>query len=455
MAYILGSTIQYWNWKKVGDNMTDVNEDPPMKLVKSLMAMPSSLKPLEGVIDAPLVLKDGRLLTTVGYDPESLLYLVSNEIWHIPENPTENQVKSALETLMFPFNNFPFVSTLDRAIFLASLLTAIERPALPAAPAFGFDAPVQGSGKTLLAGCVGALSTGEKVPITPHTAGRDDEETRKRLFSALMGGDKVMLWDNILGVFDSAALAGLLTSDAFKDRVLGQSKESALPNRMLVLLTGNNLCLAGDMPRRTLVARIDPKTDQPFARSFDLDPLDYVLRNRNKMIVAGLTVIQGWLQSSDYMLSITAKGRTASFEVWDDLVRQPVAWVNRVIAPNQYGDPMDAILEAQNSDPEQEALRGFLKSMITTFGKERVTAKKIVEKCSDYSAFSSTNDLKEAIIDMAGSDRLTTKGVGRMMKYRKDRVAGGMVLRMKDRWDGAVWWVERVDAALSVVGGES
>ena len=69
----------------------------------------------------------------------------------------------------------------------------------------------------------------------------------------------------------------MLTSQTFSDRVLGQSAQQTLPNRLMVLLTGNNLCLAGDMPRRVIRCRIDPQTDKPFAREFDLDPLEWVL----------------------------------------------------------------------------------------------------------------------------------------------------------------------------------
>lgn len=64
---------------------------------------------------------------------------------------------------------------------------------LPTAPAFAFDAPVQGSGKTLLAKCVGALMEGRVPDVWPHTAGRDDEETRKRLFTMLRSGARALV----------------------------------------------------------------------------------------------------------------------------------------------------------------------------------------------------------------------------------------------------------------------
>src|SRR5690606_36965804 len=101
---------------------------------------------------------------------------------------------------------------------------------LPTSPAFGLDAATQSSGKTLLAQCVGALAEGRDPDIWPHTKGRDDEETRKRLFTALSSGSRVLVWDNILGQFDSAAIASPLTAPVYKDRVLGKSEAPSVPN---------------------------------------------------------------------------------------------------------------------------------------------------------------------------------------------------------------------------------
>jgi hypothetical protein len=104
-------------------------------------------------------------------------------------------------------------------------------------------------------------------------------------------------WDNVVGTFDSASMAAALTSANYTDRVLGKSECVLVPNKAILLMTGNNLTLAGDMARRVLVCRIDPRTDQPFAREFDLDPLAHTLAHRQEMVAAALTIIRGWLTS--------------------------------------------------------------------------------------------------------------------------------------------------------------
>jgi hypothetical protein len=219
---------------------------------------------------------------------------------------------------MHPFASFPLVDHLARGGLLAALLTAVVRPALATAPAFAMDAPVQGSGRTLLASCISALATGQTPEIWPHTASREDKEIRKRLFAALRGGTTALIWDNITGVFDSAALAAAITAPVLRDRVLGRSESLSIPNRALLLLTGNNLCPVGDLPRRIITIRIDPGTDAPFARQFDLDPLEYVLDHRTELARAALLLICGRLSSG----AARTKGRIASFEAWDDLAAE-------------------------------------------------------------------------------------------------------------------------------------
>jgi hypothetical protein len=130
-------------------------------------------------------------------------------------------------------------------------------------------------------------------------------------------------------------LAALLTAPTIKDRVLGSSK--AVPNTALILLTGNNLTLAGDLTRRILVGRIDPQTDQPHARRFGFDPLAVCLGARPRLIEAVLTLLRGWLTTG---IGRLGQRRMASFERWVDLVRQCVIWAGRVLTDGYFGDPV-------------------------------------------------------------------------------------------------------------------
>lgn len=426
---------QHWKYVMRGDAVVKQDADAPPALLKQILALGErrALKPLDGVITAPTIRTDGSVLDAPGYDEQTRLLFdpMGAEVPAIPLSPTIEQVRAALETLWHPFQTFPFVDALAKGAMLAAILTAVVRQVLPTAPAIAFDAPIQGSGKTLLAKCVGAIALGSAPDVWPHTQGRDDEETRKRLFTALRTGSKAIVWDNVTGTFDSASMAAFTTADAMIDRILGKSEAIRIPNRAMLILTGNNLSLAGDLPRRVLICRIDPETDQPFARQFDLDPLQWVIDNRIDMAVAACTLIRGRFTH----LNEPAPGRLASFEQWDDLVRQRVVWVGRVLMPGAFGDPMDLIKEAQAADPEAETLFALLDALHDAFGQSEFTAKDVISRVN---ADTRTGALHDALIDIAGDRAVTSsKTLGRVLSHRKGRIVHGLSLLHRKDTTGA------------------
>jgi hypothetical protein len=446
LAYHLAGGVQFWQHRKVSGDFIDVDIDPPTKLVRQILSLGPrrQLKPLSAIVTAPTIRPDGSVLAAPGYDPQtSLLIDLREEAVEVPPAPDREEITRALTELMHPFVSFPLVDDLARGGLLAALLTAVARPALVTAPAFAMDAPVQGSGKTLLASCIAALATGRIPEIWPHTAGRDDEEIRKRLFAALRDGTTALIWDNITGVFDSAALAAAITAPVLRDRVLGRSESLSIPYRALLLLTGNNLCPAGDLPRRIITIRIDPGTDAPFARQFDLDPLDYVLDHRTELTCAALVLIRGWLSSG----AARAAGRTASFEAWDDLVRQTVCWIGAEIAPGRFGDPLDLVRRAQGSDPEQESLFALLAALDNVFSNRWFTAREACQRASrarsDHYAAAGEKALAEALADIVGERLLaSSKSVGRTLRFREGRIVFGLRLLSRPGRSGREFRIE-------------
>ena len=428
LAYHLGNITQFWKFNAKGDA---VDSDPPAGLVKQIVAQGERrrLKPLDGVITGPTIRLDGSVLDAPGYDAATRLLFdpMGEDVPAVPTRPTMAQARDALDALLRPFGSFPFVDATARGALLAAILTAAVRPVLPTAPAFGFDAPIQGSGKTLLASCIGAMIEGRAPDVWPHTQGRDDEETRKRLFTALRTGGRALVWDNITGTFDSASMAAFITADAMIDRVLGKSESVRIPNRALLILTGNNLSLAGDLPRRVVICRIDPETETPFARQFDLDPLVHVLDNRMDMLTAACILIRARFTH----MTQPAPGRLASFEAWDDLVRQTVVWADAALAPGQYGDPMDLVREAQAADPEADALFALLDALRDHFGAAEFTAKDVQAVANGYLP---QRALATAIVDLAGDRALTSvRSLGKALKFREGRIVHG--LRLVGRLD--------------------
>ncbi len=451
LRYQAGGMTQFWHLKtSENGEVTIVLDNPPAGVCKSVIALQANrrLKKLKAVITAPTLRPNGSVLSTPGFDEATGLLFDADQVpKQIPDNPSKEQALEALDQIWCVFNEFPFVTAVDRAVHLCAILTAAVRSALPTAPAFAYDAPVQASGKTLLGKCVGAIATGGVPDIWPHTSGRDDEEVRKRLFTALRTGAKAVLWDNVVGTFDSAAMASFLTSEQFRDRVLGKSESSSVPNKALLLMTGNNLTLAGDMARRVLVSRIDPETDRPFARSFKVDPLAVCIAERQKMIAAALTLIRFYLTSGDER---PGKGRMASFEEWDDWVRQTVIYVDQVLAPGKFGDVMDQIEQNQASDPEQESLSALLGAWHDLYQCKWIKSKVILDVYKKHSRYGDfygednnqvvTNEkaLVDALDELkVGNKELNSRSIGKILKYRKDRIVSTLKLeysQVKEAW---------------------
>ncbi|MBW5804936.1 hypothetical protein FOZ70_09275 [Burkholderia sp. COPS] len=446
LRYWAAGVVQFFHKKTGADGQTyEVLEDPPLSICKTIMALGSErgLKPLRAIITSPTLREDGAVLAKPGYDRDSGLYLDIDEddVFPVPFAPTETQARMALDTLWFPFKNFPFVDDLARTAHLAALVTAAVRASLPTAPAFGYDAPVQGSGKTLLAQCVAVLATGSEPVVYPHIAGNDDAEMRKRLFSALLAGQRAIVLDNILGTFDSAALASLLTSQMFQDRKLGKSETPSVPTNAMVLLTGNNMMLAGDMPRRVVPCRIDPQSETPFDRSFSVEPLRYCSVNRQKMVAATLTLIRYYLSAK---VSRPALGEMGSFRKWDDFVRQTIVFINHTIAPGQFGDVMDLTKKNQAEDPQKESLRNLLLALHGCFGDRVFTANEVASTCLRATTYSESNDsrLNEAVIAVSTSPKISATSVGKVLSNRRNRLCDGLQLKVvSDNKNGRMWRV--------------
>lgn len=436
--------------------IVEVDEDAPQWTATRIMAKDGErgLQRLCAVITAPTLRLDGSILSSPGYDAPSRLLLLSNtpELPHVPLSPSQEDARRALARLWAPVARFPLVTAIDRGVTLAAMLTACVRASLPTAPAFGFDAPTAGTGKTLLAQTIGALFTGDIPPALPP-ASAQDEEARKRLFAALRDNHRTILWDNIREPFGNAALDAFLTAPTFTDRILGKSETATLPNRALFLATGNNLRLVGDTCRRVLVARLDARIEKPYARQFDFDPAQTVVSRRDEMVVAALTLIRAWITAGRPR---HGAGRSASFEGWDDLVRQTVCWVAAWSDEPKLDDPLKATETAFESDPETAKLRALLDGIHGMYAYDtrashtvaQMTAWATSETAYDGEAAQEGRQLlREALVEIAGdrANAINPRILGRWIERNAERRVGGLRLVDAGELRRAKRWIVKSD----------
>lgn len=402
--------------------------DAPKQVAEALIEDRASwrLSTLVATISAPTMLPDGRIIDREGLDARSGLFFRPAGEFHgirVPEKPSDDHVRRALSVLWKPFERFPFVGPIDKGVLLAGIMTAITRQALPTAPAFSIVAPVAGSGKTLLARCL-AILAGATPAVMPPV--KEDEEMRKRLLALGRSGAKVIILDNLVGAVSSDCLCGWLTSPEFTDRVLAQSQSATVPTRSLLLLTGNNIQPRGDLCRRVLSCRIDPKEEKPWQRGFDLDPAEYCQEHRFQMVEAGMTLLRAALQGAE-----PPRDRLASFEVWSDTIRRAVIFAGGFM---EVQDPVKAVNDAFEDDPETAKLRALLQTWHEQHGDKPM---RVAELCTDFTE----SPLRSAVMEIAGERGIINPRIlGRWLERVSGRILDDLVLEQTGRRNGSALW---------------
>lgn len=412
--------------------ITKQSKDGDVKLVvacrdlilKSIMAEDVAINPIDGVITAPVINHKGDI-TKPGYNKCSHLYYYPGKSnIQAPDEVSKEVAQEAFNTLMKPFAEFTCSEELDKTALQCAVLTTIMRPYFTKCPAIILDAPVYGTGKTFLAQCLGALGTGRNVSAISGI--ESENEMKNLIITKIMEDARVILLDNIMGKFNSVSLSSYLTSDEYEGRVSGSNIKFSSRTKMLILLTGNNMRLGGDMARRVIRITLDSKVEDLSTRVFSGNPLNYILGNRDELVQAGLAVIKGFIQSS-----LLKPGSMTSFESWDEMIRQPVLWLTGK-------DILDKYKQEQEDNSDKDDLRRFVTGGRLLMGGGEFVAKDFqrrIERVLALEPRRSNRKLIEAAKDVydylisIGCLRhgvLSTASIGRVLKNRINRRVDGM-----------------------------
>jgi putative DNA primase/helicase len=263
--------------------------------------------------------------------------------------------------------DFPFVDPCHRSAALAMILTAILRRQLSTAPAFGVSAREAGTGKGLLVATTAIIATGRLAPVMPFT--EDEAEQRKRITSSLLAGHPIINIDNIDAPVDGAALAALLTATTWEDRILGGNEHARALTNVLVLLTGNNLVIQGDLTRRVIPIELDAQCERPELRSFDRELLPWVAGHRGRLVADALTVLSAWRRAGrpigpDFI-------PLGSFEDWSREVAACLVWLG-------LPDPTEAMNRQRAADPKRARLRRMLGNWYELFDDAEQTVNAVM-----------------------------------------------------------------------------
>jgi hypothetical protein len=310
-----------------GGVVTTCAARPPAWCVSAVSARAGwgTIRHLEAVVEYPVLRPDGTVLATPGYDPETgLLYQPARRVPDLLLQYVRD-VRRARDELLDVVSDFPFAHPMYRAAWLAALQTPLARFAYHGpAPLFLVDSNVRGAGKGLSLDCIAAIVTDERFTVAPYTS--DEDELRKRITSLAINGDRLVLFDNLVGAFGNATLDAALTATVWGDRLLGVNRTVKAPLFMTWYATGNNVSIAADTSRRVCHIRLESDLERPENRDNFRHPdlLAFVKSNRPRLLWAALALLRAFCDAGRPDQGLPAWG---SFQGWSGLVRNAVVWL--------------------------------------------------------------------------------------------------------------------------------
>lgn len=271
---------------------------PPAAVMKLIppVVIPE-LPALDGIVTTPYLDRDGMVVASDGYNSRTRLVLHSGGFAVPPVStaPSEEDVAQAVKLLAEEWlGDFPFASPADKANAIAVPLTMTGRMFFALVPLFVFDASTAGSGKGLLVTTISLTATGEPPQVMELPA--DGEEQRKKITSALLAGQELIMWDES-HVIAGRTLAAILTAEKYSDRLLGGNKMISVTNRFTQVALGNNVEVWGDMKRRVVPVRLVPDVEHPEDRDDFRHPdlEEWARSHRGELLAALLTIWRNWI----------------------------------------------------------------------------------------------------------------------------------------------------------------
>jgi hypothetical protein len=413
---------------------TWVASRPPEALVNQL-SDPYSLpriRPLIGLTESPQQRPDGSLILTPGYDDlTGLFYRPFEPVTEPSEEPIKDDALHALEIIFDAVKDFCWATETARSAWLSLLFTCFARPAIDGPlPLFVVDANIRGAGKTLLAQIAAIIATGREAPVA--TWASDEPERRKVLTSFFLTGDPIILFDNVENCLGGAALNAALTSATWRDRILGESRDTGtLPLRAIIVATANNAQFGADTIRRTIHVRLHSLHEHPEDRT---DQEEKQLKNavrdrRARLATAALTILRAYAHADDK----PAVGPMGEYVAWE-MVRSMCVWLG-------LPDPLETQRQlAEQGDDDAIEHRALISALREVAGDDWLTAAQYLSRAANIGGMVLRDVLLEYLPGRNG-DLPTPKMFGRRLRRFQDRVCDGwLIARRIGRGDNTTRW---------------
>ncbi len=416
----LSRTAHWVKWDARKNDLAVRN--PPKDAAAIILSRDGSwrFRRLAGVITTPTLRPDGTVLSKPGYDEATQLLLVKPpRLPAMPDKPSRDDALQALRILGDLLEDFPFVDGPSKSAAISALITPVVRGAMHVAPMHAVTAPTAGSGKSYIIDLVGAISSGDRVPV--QSTGRKEDELEKRLTGAMLSGQAIISIDNVNGDLGGDFLCQMIERPRVQVRPLGGSGLVEIESRACTFATGNNIRLVGDMTRRVILCSLDPQMERPELREFKTDPFALVTADRGKYIAAALTICRAYA-GAGYPGTLSP---LASFEQWSRTVRSALVWLD-------CPDPVETMLKARAEDPVTGALGSLLAAWHDAFGDQPVTTGRVKDMANERhpSGHLAYEALHESLAAVATDRRgaVCSVALGRACGRHKGRIVNGLRL---------------------------
>jgi hypothetical protein len=287
---------------------------------------------------------------------------------------------------------------------------------------------------------VARIATGR--PSAMMTAPSDDESWRKGITALLMRGATIITIDNIEGRLFAPSLAAALTSSVWQDRILGRSETIAIPQRATWIATGNNIKLAGDLPRRCYWVRMDAGQARPWQRNREdflhPDLIGWVCKERGAILASILTIARAWmLAGSPVADELPAMG---GFEAWATVIGSILDF----IGVKGFCDNLSGMYDqADEETPQWEA---FFEAWREKWADQAVTTKDVAKAAQEDEA------IAQVIPDCLGdvTDKGFTRRLGNHLAKRESMAfSNGLSVHKAGAKQRALAWVVKTSDGQS------
>lgn len=371
-----------FKWCSGGKNQSAVQEETTMAKETAQGTLKSRQfifrqRQIERVhsIAQPIMRADGKIeLLQEGYDESSGVLTRKSGI-----GVSEYPLAAARNLLTALLKDFPFVSELDRAVQIASMLSFYGAMLLPLNAErmnFAFKANKHRSGKTLLIKAsivpVAGMAVIEPWPDTP-------KDLIELLNTTVNDGLPYLVLDDITGHVRSPALNAFLTANVWGFRGYHTQNKKFGAKQAVVFLSGHEMTLQADLEGRFLECRLHVAEADSHAHRVP-NPINerWLARHEQRADICSAlwSIIKAW----DAAGRPKGKSLKPGFEDWCLVFGGMVEFAG-------FGDPCASRPDEERSDNEYSDMAALVALLLARFDEEdkvkEFTFGELLELCVD------------------------------------------------------------------------